>query len=290
MSDSRRQGNIVLISVAVLVLFVISNLTADPAAGAVLGPADIEVVTTDPDPDPENVLVATGDLTFEADDRDWEFTARPLQPTKGFTFGGGTRGGFFNSCLVDFSDTAALSALPGNAIDSVVEWPYWNEYCPQASDTAVSVHPVGASHYHLGYVDDTIRWCFDLETFGKPVDPNNPASDCNPIDPLTEPRSGVQAHIEDYSIRIFAYDTQTKDRLTFDLNQIRILSGQAEICFVKSDLPWIAAEPTDDPPGYCGDLGPGNWDVSASVIDAYEVRIYARSPNLVFTDLGINAQ
>lgn len=51
MSDSRRQGNIVLISVAILVLFAISNLMADPAAGA----------------------VALSDLSVGKDDGAWEF-------------------------------------------------------------------------------------------------------------------------------------------------------------------------------------------------------------------------
>ncbi len=301
MSDSHRQGNIVLVSIAVLVLFVVANLMADPADGAVPAPSELPVATTEPDPDPgadltsdpesdRDVLVAAGELAVVTDRSGWEFVARPVGGIKDFTTDGISRGGYVNSCFIDFSDSAVLSSLPDQAIDSVVEWPFWNQYCPQFSDTAVSVQPVGSSHYHLGYVDETIRWCLDLETFGRPVDPDDAASACNPIDPLTEPRSGVQPHFENYSIRVLAYDTQTKDRVNFDLNQIRILSGQAEVCFVKTDLPWITAEPTDDPPGYCGDLEPGDWDVSESVVDAHEVRIYARSPNMSFTDLGVNTQ
>lgn len=299
MSDSHRQGDIVLISIAVLVLFIVANLLADPADGAVLGRAELAVATADPDPGADltsmrgsdhEVLETAGELAVGTGRSGWEFVARPIGGVKGFTTGGGSPGGFFNSCFIDFNDSVVLSSLPDHAIDSVVEWPFWNQYCPQFSDTAVSVEPVGSSHYHLGYVDETIRWCLDLETFGRPVDPDDAASDCDPIDPLTEPRSGVQPHVENYSIRVFAYDTQTKDRVKLDLNQIRILSGQAEVCFVKTDLPWITAEPTDDPPGYCGDLGPGNWDVSESVIDAHEVRIYARSSNMSFTDLRIDTQ
>ena len=293
MSDSRRQGNIVLISVSILVLFVVSNLMADPAAGAVIASSDLKVATSEPDPDPDpdhGVLVATGDLTTRSEDTDWEFVARPIEPVRSFKVGGGTLHGYWNTCFVDFNESTVLSSLPDGAIDTFVYWPFWNQYCPQGSNTGISVQPVGNSHYHLGYVDETIRWCFDLETFGRPVDPDDPISDCTAIDPTTEPRSGIQPHVQDFSIRIFAYDTQTKDRLQFDLNQIRILSGQAEICFVKTDLPWITSEPTDDPPGYCGDLGPGNWDISESVVDAHEVRIYARSANMSFTDLGIRIQ
>lgn len=47
MSDSRRQGNIVLVSIAVLVLFVISNMMADPAAGAVVASTDLTTRSDD---------------------------------------------------------------------------------------------------------------------------------------------------------------------------------------------------------------------------------------------------
>ena len=121
-----------------------------------------------------------------------------------------------------------------------------------------------------------------------PLDPSDASSNCSPIDPTTEPREAVQPHSQNYAIRIFAYQPATGDRVQFNLNQLRVLGGDAEICFVRTDLPWITSKPTDQPAGYCGDLEPGNWDISASVTDAYEVRLYSRSPNTSFTDIGIN--
>ena len=152
------------------------------------------------------------------------------------------------------------------------------------------IRPIGTtSHFHLGYEDPNIGLCSDLGTFGRFLDPGNPADGCEPIDALTEPRKGAQMHLPGLGVRIFAFESAPglDPRLQFNMNQIRVLSGEFEVCFVQSDGPWITSAPTNEHPGYCSTLGPGNWDVSAGVVDAYEVRIWALTDGAVFTDIGI---
>ena len=240
MSQSRRQGNTLLISLGVFILFVLSNLITDPASGT---PAPLNDATRSVTVSTTATSTTTAAAPVSTDrDGDFRFEATPIKPRRsriGSLTMSAKDDGNFNHCLIDFNDASIIAQLPLQAVTTEVEWPYWNQYCP-SPDIAVAGHPVG-----------------------------------------------VQPDLINYPIRVFAYDINTKERIKFDLNQIRIVSGQAEVCFVKTDLPLIAAEPTDQPPGHCGDLGTGNWDVSASVVGAYEVRIYARSNKMSFNDLGI---
>lgn len=227
-----------------------------------------------------------GDLKTLSRGDDWK--AEPLGNPDGLTIGG-QAGGPANDCFVDFNDDSVLGILPNNAIDTFVYWPFWVQSCSAANE-AITIEPIGAeSHYHLGYEDPDISWCNDLGTFGRMQDPADPLTDCDPIDPVTEPRNGLHTHYVNWGVRVLAHESVPgpDPRLQFDMNQIRVLSGEVEVCFVRTDLPWITSEATDQASGYCGHLTPGSWDVSASVTDAYEVRIWARMPNTVITDIGI---
>lgn len=308
MSESKYRSNVGIVAVAILILFVASSFGAEPASGysrgdvASTSPAtidtgatgelvgrvpveppsssgDLQVSTPDPDRRP-------GGLKVVGPEPDFQFEATPIAVGEKLTLGG-ARHGFISNCFVDFNEDAVLQILPYQAIHTVVEWPYWGEYCEGLPDIAMTVKPIGAEHYHLNYVDKDLRWCSDLGTFGRPIDPENVGSSCSEIDPLSEPREAIQPHQLGYGVRVYAYNTDTGDRVPFTMNQIRVVSGTSEICFVRTDLPWIAAGPTDQPAGYCGELGVGNWDVSATVTDAYEVRIYSRSPDNSFSDIGL---
>jgi hypothetical protein len=214
-------------------------------------------------------------------DQDDRWFPEPLGPSQQLTTGPFANGGFNNTCFIDFDDDVIISTLPGQAANSFVTWPFWTQVCGY-DGVGIAVEPIGYWHYHLNYVDPPV-WCGDIGAFGH-IDDDGV---CHPIDPVTEPRSGIQPHSENFGIRIYAYDIDTKERVKFDLNQIRILGGDSEVCFQRTDYPWIAAEPTDDPAGYCGTVEPGSWDVSATVTDAYEVRVWSRSPLMSMTDLGI---
>ncbi|MFV0526210.1 MAG: hypothetical protein ACK5RL_17120 [Acidimicrobiales bacterium] len=292
MTESRYRANVTIVTgLALLLSLAGAAFGAAPVLGSEPAPPGGSFATV-PGPGPEPESVRDADLHLEArsiptDEPD--IVPTPIRPGGTLTGGGRRSGGGFNACFVDFNDPVPVSALPDHAIDTFAYWPFWNQEC-LIDGTAVSVQPIGAYegiHFHLNYADPTLRLCPDLETIGRPEDPADLLSPCDPIDPLTEPRSGVQPHQVDLGIRIFAYDIATRDRVPFDLNQIRVLGGEAEVCFVRTDLPWIAAEPTDDPAGYCGDLPPGNWDVSDDATDAYEVRVWSRSPAMSFTDVGI---
>ncbi len=317
MTESKYRSNVGIIAVAILLLFTASTISADPASGhsrsqagealfattettigrATAGQADTYVAPTPLRPpglvEEFGTIPTTtrpgrgpGGIKVVEPEDDFQFEARLIEPAKVLT-NGGARPGFISNCFVDFNEDAVLQVLPYQAIHTVVEWPFWNEYCAGQPNIAIAVEPIGASHYHLNYVDKDLRWCTDLGTFGRPQDPADFSSPCDAIDPLSEPREAIQPHQTNYGVRVYAYHTQTKERLQFTMNQLRIVSGDSEVCFVRTDLPWIAAGPTDQPAGYCGDLGVGNWDVSATVTDAYEVRIYSRSPNNSFTDIGL---
>lgn len=291
MTESKYRSTVGIVAVAILLLFAASTFNADPAAGLVRDDESSNAVapvgdslqidrTDDPRPEP-------GGLKAIGRTDDFEFVATPIGQAKGLAAGPGTKPGFISNCSVDFNDDTVLQFLPYQAIHAVVEWPYWNQYCDGLPDIAISIEPIGAEHYHINYEDHDLRFCLDLGTFGRPVEASDPLSACSEIDPLAEPREAIQPHSVGYAVRVYARNVATGERVPFTMNQLRIVSGNSEVCFVRTDLPWITAAPTDQPAGYCGDLGFGNWDVSATVTDAYEVRIYSRSPDNSFSDIGL---
>ncbi len=286
MTESKYRSSVGTVAVAILLLFAASALTADPAAGRVRQdePSNrdsLQIERNDVADSPAGGLKA-----FRPAD-DFEFLATPIDPSKGLVAASRRQPGFISNCYVDFNDDTVLQFLPFQAIHTVVEWPYWNQYCEGLPDIAISIEPIGMEHYHINYNDDDLRFCPDLGTFGRPLDPSNPVSACSEIDPLAEPREAIQPHLEGYGVRVFARNVATGERIPFTMNQIRVVSGSSELCFVRTDLPWITSAPTDQPAGYCGDLEVGNWDISATVTDAYEVRVYSRSPDNSFSDIGL---
>jgi hypothetical protein len=234
-----------------------------------------------------------GEVDFRSQDFSLESkSARPFGTPMGHT-GDLTNGrqpqGFINTCVIDFNNPNVIQYLPGQASDMRVYEHYYNDQCGW-DGIAIAVQPIRDNHFHMSYTDlEGLSLCQPSGQIGRLADPDDIFSTCTPIDPLTEPRSGVQAHSTNHGIRIFAYDISTRDRVQFDLNQLRIRQGQAEVCFQHTDIaPWITTDPASGPTGTCGMLSAGTWDVSDTVTDAYELRIWARSNNMVFTDLGFS--
>lgn len=182
-----------------------------------------------------------------------------------------TGGGRVNgtSCDIDFDDDAAIAWIPGGALDTFVLSPFWNQLC---GSKYARVYPTDTNHLHLGYVDASIGLCSDPDNpNGTPLGTFSRGEDCEPIDPVTEPRSSITVgHYADRRGRLDLIDANGFDDTPrpFTLERMRILSGPARVCYrMPPEGPWEAAEPVGpfDEPGlvYCwASLSPGLWDLS----------------------------
>ena len=173
------------------------------------------------------------------------------------------------SCEIDFDDDAAIALLPNGALDTFAYSPWWNQSC---SGFYARVYPTDTDHLHLGYADDTIGVCINADNpHDTPVGVFSRGEDCEPIDPVTEPRSYITVgHYPTLHGRLDLIDSHGSDYTpqAFTLERIRILWAPARVCYRMSpDGPWIAAAPVGpfDEPGlvYCwASLDPGWWDLS----------------------------
>lgn len=88
-----------------------------------------------------------------------------------------------SACEIDFDDDAAISLLPGNAVDTFAYSPWWNQLC---GGNYARIYPTDISHFHLGYVDPAVLPCYDADNpFGTPVGVFARGEDCEPIDTVT---------------------------------------------------------------------------------------------------------
>ena len=93
------------------------------------------------------------------------------------------------SCDIDFDNDAAMALIPNGAIDTFAYSPWWNQMC---SGHYVRVYPTDTDHLHVGYVDTTIGPCLDSNNpYDTPGGLFSRGDDCEPIDPVTEPRSSI---------------------------------------------------------------------------------------------------
>jgi len=183
--------------------------------------------------------------------------------------GGGVLRGVL--CDIDFDDDAAMALLPGGALDTFAYSPWWNQLC--SGSNYARVRPTDTDHLHVGYVDATIDVCINPENpYDTPVGVFSRGEDCEPIDPVTEPRSSITVgHYADRHGRLDVIDAWGSDYTPrpFTLERMRILSAPARVCYrMPPQGPWVVAEPVGpfDQPGlvYCwSSLAPGLWDLSA---------------------------
>ncbi len=181
----------------------------------------------------------------------------------------GAQGLHGSACEIDFDDDAAISLLPGNAVDTFAYSPWWNQLC---GGNYARVYPTDISHFHLGYVDPAVQPCYDSENpYDTPVGAYARGEDCEPIDTVTEPRSHITSHEAAYHHRLDLIDAYGSDYAprAFTLERVRVLTDAVRVCYrMPPDGPWIAAAPVGpfDKPGlvYCwASLSPGLWDLSA---------------------------
>jgi hypothetical protein len=170
-------------------------------------------------------------------------------------------------CTVDFDDDDAV-ALVGGAKDTFVFLPWWNQRC---GDSWVRVYPTNIDHFHLTYADPDVTNCLNPENeYGTPLGEIARGDECEPIDPVTEPRGFLHS--------MFAQDIIAIDRIlangfdltprTFTFERIKIVDAGLRVCFrLEPEGPWEAAAPPgpgDHPAQYCWpSLGAGTWDLSA---------------------------
>lgn len=194
---------------------------------------------------------------------------RPLDRTEADRLRGGrmSRGA---SCEIDFDDDTAIGLLPDGAETTFALSPWWNQLC---NGRYARVYPTDTDHLHLGYVDATIDLCINPENpYDTPLGVFSRGEDCEPIDPVTEPRSwinvGHYAHLHGRLDLVDAYGSDYTPR-PFTLERMRIVSAPARVCYrMPPNGAWIAAAPIGpfDEPGlvYCwASLAPGLWDLSA---------------------------
>ena len=134
------------------------------------------------------------------------------------------------------------------------------------------MYPTDTDHLHVGYVDATIDVCINPENpYDTPVGVFSRGADCEPIDPVTEPRSSITVgHYANLHGRLDLIDPWGSEYTPrpFTLERMRILSAPARVCYrMPPQGPWIVAEPVGpfDEPGlvYCwSSLAPGLWDLS----------------------------
>jgi hypothetical protein len=192
---------------------------------------------------------------------------RPATAAELVRLRGRAQSGYPYECDVDFDDDAAIAAV-GGAKDTFVYSPWWNQIC---TDSYVRVSPTNINHFHLLYEDPDVTNCQNADNdYGTALfDMARGAQECEPIDPVTEPRS--------YAHSMFAADILTIGRIDvygsdysprpFTFERITIVNAPLRVCFrLAPDGPWEAAEPPgpgDHPAQYCwASLGAGTWDLS----------------------------
>jgi hypothetical protein len=181
-------------------------------------------------------------------------------------------------CKVDFDDDAAV-ALLGGAKDTFVYSPWWNQIC---ADSYVRVVPINDNHFHLTYQDPDVTNCANPDNeYGTAfLEMARGAEECEPIDPVTEPRGFAHSMFAQDIISIGRIDLYGSDYSPrpFTFERIKVVNAGVRVCFrLKPDGPWEAAEPPgpgDHPAQWCwASLTTGTWDLSAYTAGSIEVTV-----------------
>ena len=222
---------------------------------------------------------------------------RLRQPTPAEVEGltAGQAAGGVQECIVDFDDDAAV-ALVGGAKNTFVYLPWWSQAC---DDSWVRVYPTNMDHFHLMYADPDVTPCEnpDNEYATAFLDMARGAQECEPIDPVTEPRSFVHSM---YDTDIIAVDrvksSEPSTQRAFTFERIEVVNAGVRVCFrLPVEGPWEAgepAEPGDHPAQWCWpSLGAGTWDLSAYTDGAIAVTVTSDgdgSANYAIDDLRLS--
>lgn len=172
-----------------------------------------------------------------------------------------------NNCTTTFDEDQAIDLLPNDALDTFVVSPWWNQQC--AGDW-IRIYPsAGSNHYHLIYTDPDVTNCLNADNeYGTPLGQlARGDQECEPIDPVTEPRSYINTMIgtDVLTIEHLDGDEGGYPRRPFTLRQITIKNHAVKLCF-KLGGPWEAALPPAEgevPGTFCWDrLDPATYDLT----------------------------
>lgn len=173
-----------------------------------------------------------------------------------------------NDCTTTFDEDQAIDLLPNDALDTFVMSPWWNQQC--AGDW-IRIYPsVGSNHFHLQYTDPDVTVCLNSDNdhgtpFGQIA---RGEQECEPIDPVTEPRSYINTMVgpDVLTIEVLDGDDAGYPRRPFTMRQITIKNHAVKLCF-KLGGPWKAAWPPAEgevPGVYCwNQLDPATYDLSS---------------------------
>ena len=188
------------------------------------------------------------------------------------------------NCTTTFDEDQAIDLLPNDALDTFVLSPWWNQQC--AGDW-IRIYPsAGSNHYHLQYTDPDVTVCLNGDNdHGTPVGQiARGEQECEPIDPVTEPRSFINTMIGADVITIERVDGDENGypRRPFTLRQITIKNHAVKLCF-KLSGPWEAAEPPAEgqvPGTFCWDrLEPATYDLTTYTETSLWVTVTLADPD-----------
>jgi hypothetical protein len=265
----------VTVAAAALTLTFIGFGARPGAAGSPAAPNDVVTPTTQHHT--VGGITTGGPKTPPAPQRLTSSGLRPLTRSEADRLRGAIAHGG-DPCIIDFDDDEAIALLPYNYAESTFVYsPWWNQKC---GGNYARVYPTDDSHYHLGYSDPDVTTCSDPDNpYDTPVGVFSRGDDCEPIDPLTEPRSHIIPHLPSTHIRLDLIDPigSAYKPQPFTLEQVRILYGPVRVCYrMPPEGPWVAAAPVGpfDLPGlvYCwASLGTGTWDLSDWTVGTVDV-------------------
>jgi hypothetical protein len=254
---------------AAAVIVTSATAVTGSAAASPVSPSPIVVTPSAPP-----ARIRTPSVPLVLDGRDLR---APTRTELGRLTGGAPAQGEPN-CVVDFDDDDAVELI-GGALYTFVYSPWWNQVC---SDSYVRVVPTNLDHFHLTYQDPDVTNCLNADNeYGTALgEMARGAEECEPIDPVTEPRGYLHSMFASDIIAIERIDLYGSDYTPrpFTFERIKVVDAGVRVCFqLPVDGPWEAAEPPgpgDHPAQYCWpSLDEGTWDLSAYTSGAVRVTV-----------------
>jgi hypothetical protein len=187
-------------------------------------------------------------------------------------------------CEITFDDDDAIDLLPDDALNTFVMSPWWNQHC---GDNWVRVYPSHIDHFHLTFADPNVTNCLNSDNeYDTPYGAiARGEQECEPIDPVTEPRGFAHSMVPTDVLNIERLKGQDYELSPFTLQRIKAVTNPIRLCFqIQTTTPWVAGLPPgpDDHPGqYCwSSLGVGTWDMSEYVKNAIRVTVKVADPGI----------
>jgi hypothetical protein len=159
-----------------------------------------------------------------------------------------------NTCNIDFADQTGLSILPYYQAYGFAASPWYYNWCGglgvwfNVNENSYNGGPL-AGHFHIPPEDTSIS-CFTTDSawpngvLGRP----GPGGTCNPINPLTTPRTALP-HTAGYMVRVQNLSTSQ----AWEATQIRVVAGSPAVR--------VLLQNTDGTWWQYTNLTPGTWNL-----------------------------